>query len=236
MNSPLEVLYDRGPCLVVNKPAALLTQGPPGVDSLELRVRRFYKEREGKAGNIYLGVPHRLDRPVSGAIVFARNERAAQRLSKQFEERQVKKVYWALVEGTLSPDCGAWTDHMRKIAGEARSEICAAVDDGAQSASLEYRILEQIDNGSLLEIELGTGRTHQIRVQAASRGHAVVGDRFYGANSDFGMPTGDERERCIALHARRLIFRDPMIDEIVDAIAPLPSYWPEAAGYFNSRT
>lgn len=226
MNPSLEILYDRGPCLVVNKPPALLTQGPPGVDTLELRVRRFYKEREGKTGKIYLGVPHRLDRPVSGAIVFARHERAAQRLSRQFEERHVKKTYWALVEGVVSPVSGAWTDYMRKIAGQARSVVCSAAEAGAQWAALEYRLLKQFEETALLEIELGTGRTHQIRVQASSRGHAVVGDRLYGANTDFGAVTRDERERVIALHARRLFFRDPMVDEMVDAIAPLPAYWP----------
>jgi 23S rRNA pseudouridine1911/1915/1917 synthase len=226
MTLPLEILYDRGPCLVVNKPAALLTQGPPGVDSLELRVRRLYKEREGITGNIYLGVPHRLDRPVSGAIVFARHERAAKRLSRQFEERLVKKTYWAIVEGHVATAAGAWTDYLRKIPGEARAVVCDPSEDGAQWAALEYRLLKQFENASLLEIELGTGRTHQIRVQAGSRGHAIVGDRVYGATTDFGVPASDERERNIALHARQLRFRDPMIDEMVDAIAPLPCYWP----------
>src|SRR5687768_18255386 len=94
----LEILYDSGPCLVVNKPPGVLTQAPAGIDSLEVRVKAYYREREQKEGNIYLGLPHRLDRPVSGAIVFARHVRAAQRLSSQFENRTVTKVYWAVVE------------------------------------------------------------------------------------------------------------------------------------------
>ena len=95
----LEILYDNGPVLVMNKPAGVLTQAPAGIDSLEVRVKAFYREREEKEGNIYLGLPHRLDRPVTGAIVFARHVRAAQRLSTQFENRTVTKVYWAVVEG-----------------------------------------------------------------------------------------------------------------------------------------
>jgi 23S rRNA pseudouridine1911/1915/1917 synthase len=221
----LDVLYDSGPCLVVNKPGGLLTQGPPGLDSLETRVRRFYMQREGKSGKIYLGLPHRLDRPVSGAIVFARHERAAQRLSRQFEQRQVHKLYWALVEGRVGPPSGAWTDYLRKIPREARSEIAPPDGAGAQLALLEYRTLETFDDRTFLEIELGTGRTHQIRVQAASRCHAVLGDELYGAKTPFGPSCADERERCIALHARRLRFRHPMVDEVVDITAPTPAYW-----------
>src|SRR3954468_9790405 len=97
----LDILYDDGPCLVVNKPAGVLTQAPEGIDSMEVRVKAFYREREGKEGNIYLGLPHRLDRPGAGGIVFARHVRAAQRLSRQFEDRTVTKVYWAIVEGNV---------------------------------------------------------------------------------------------------------------------------------------
>src|SRR5690348_16402309 len=98
----LDILYEEGPCLVVNKPAGLSTQAPPGIDSLEVRVKEFYRaRREQQEGKVYLGVPHRLDRPVSGAIVFARHVRAARRLSEQFENRLVRKLYWVCVEGTV---------------------------------------------------------------------------------------------------------------------------------------
>ena len=109
--SPLDILYDDGPVLVVNKPAGLLTQAPAGIDSLEVRVKEFFRQREGKPADadIYLGLPHRLDRPVSGAIVLARHVRAAQRLSAQFENRTVSKSYWAFVEGVVTPDEGTWT-------------------------------------------------------------------------------------------------------------------------------
>src|SRR5262249_40988558 len=104
--SRLDGLYDDGPCLVVNKPAGVLTQAPAGIDSMEMRVKAFYRAREGKEGNIYLGLPHRLDRPVTGAIVFARHVRAASRLAPQFENRTVTKVYWALVQGDVDGDEG----------------------------------------------------------------------------------------------------------------------------------
>src|SRR5688572_21870702 len=100
----LDILYDDGPCLVLNKSSGVLTQAPAGIDSLEIQVKQFFREREGKPAdaNVYLGLPHRLDRPVSGAIVFARHVRAAQRLSKQFEDRTISKSYWTFVEGIVT--------------------------------------------------------------------------------------------------------------------------------------
>src|SRR5271169_5432467 len=102
MSSPISILYEDNHCLAVVKPAPLLTQGPPGVPSLEAMVKAYLKERYHKPGNVYLGIPHRLDRPVSGVIVFARNTKAAQRLAEQFQQRKVRKLYWALVEGDIS--------------------------------------------------------------------------------------------------------------------------------------
>ncbi len=254
-NPQLDILYDSGPCLVVNKRPGLLTQAPAGIDSLEVRVKEFYREREQKEGNIYLGLPHRLDRPVSGAIVFARHVRAAQRLAAQFENRTVTKVYWALVEGDVQPDEGVWTDHLHKRHGMAQAIVVPADDARGKLAVMHYRVLArnyiadpswvgppaQIEmqdksqsqpsgqNGramcSWLEVQLETGRTHQIRVQAASRGHPVVGDAQYGATLPFGEQFDDERLRAIALHARQLGFSHPMTGEPVDVIAPSPRAW-----------
>jgi RluA family pseudouridine synthase len=223
----LEILYDSGPCLVVNKPPGLLTQAPAGIDSLEVWVKAFYREREQKDGNIYLGLPHRLDRPVSGAIVFARHVRAAQRLSNQFENRTVTKVYWAFVEGDIQPDEGTWTDHLHKRHGMAKSIVVPDGDPRGKLAVMRYRVIARTEVGSWLEIELETGRTHQIRVQAASRGHVVVGDSQYGAMRPFGEQFDDERLRAIALHARQLGFNHPMTGEAVDFIATPPAAWNE---------
>jgi 23S rRNA pseudouridine1911/1915/1917 synthase len=249
----LEILYDSGPVLVINKSAGILTQAPTGIDSLEVQVKAFYREREEKEGNIYLGLPHRLDRPVSGAIVFARHVRAAQRISSQFENRTVTKVYWAVVEGDVQPDEGTWTDHLHKRHGMPQSIIVPPDDPRGKVAVLRYRVSgrgyiaepswlgenDARDGRSIettagqdgraiytwLEIELETGRTHQIRVQCASRGHAVIGDAQYGSARPFGEQFDDERLRAIALHARELGFNHPMTNEAVDVIAPLPPAW-----------
>jgi 23S rRNA pseudouridine1911/1915/1917 synthase len=229
----LDILYDSGPCLVVNKPAGLLTQAPAGIDSLEVRVKDFYRQREEKEGNIYLGVPHRLDRPVSGAIVFARHVRAAQRLSAQFENRTVSKVYWALVQGDLEADEGTWTDYLHKRHGMAQAIVVPQDDPRGKLAVMHYQVLRRLPAATWLEVELETGRTHQIRVQAASRGHPVVGDSQYGATQPFGEQFEDERLRAIALHARQLGFNHPMTGEPVDVIAPPAAAWQDYFG--NNR-
>lgn len=223
-----DILYEEGPCLVVNKPGGLLTQGPPGIDSLEVRVKDFLKTREGKSGNIYLGVPHRLDRPVSGAIVLARHVRAARRLCDQFHGRIVEKTYWAVVTGELSASEGTWRDYLRKLPDTARGEVVSAEHADAQQAILHYRVAGGTPLGTWLEIRLETGRFHQIRIQVAARGHAVLGDSLYGSTVPFGPATTDERQRWIALHARSLNFRHPMTRNRVEVTAPLPACWSDA--------
>src|SRR5437868_3206230 len=122
MAYPLVVLFEDNHCLAVAKPAPLLTQGPPGVPSLEAVAKTYLKERYGKAGHVYLGIPHRLDRPVSGVVLFARNTKAARRLAEQFQHRQVRKVYWAAVEraegGDVPPAEGVWEDWLLKVQDE----------------------------------------------------------------------------------------------------------------------
>lgn len=223
-----DILFEDADCLVVNKPGGLLTQAPVGIDSLEFRIKRMLRERSSDATEIYLGVPHRLDRPASGAIVFAKTLRAAQKISLQFERRFVKKTYWALAEGNVSPDSGTWTDHMKKIEGQPQSVVVDPSEPAGRNAILHYRVIERPPNRSLLEIKLDTGRTHQIRVQCASRGHPLVGDGMYGSRERFGPWSDDERERLIALHARTLAFRHPTTREDLSFTAPLPETWREA--------
>jgi len=223
----LEILYDNGPCLVVNKPAGLLTQAPRGIDSLEIWVKNFYRQREGKqpGDNIYLGLAHRIDRPVTGAIVFARHVRAARKLCTQFSDRTVGKVYWAFVTGQVSPDEGTWRDYLHKRHGMAQAEVVDAEYPAAKHAILHYRVLARTELGTWLEIQLETGRTHQIRIQAASRGHALHGDSQYGSTIAFGEQHPELRDRGIALHARQLSFTHPMTGKSVDITAPLPASW-----------
>jgi RluA family pseudouridine synthase len=222
-----EILFEDEKCLVVVKPGGLLTQAPPGIDSLELRVKTFLKRRDGRQGRIYLGVPHRLDRPVAGVMVLAKNRKAARRLSEQFGGRLVKKTYWAVVEGNVPPGDGTWSDYVRKVPGVARSEVVDDRHREGRLAILHYRKLAELAGMTHLEIELETGRTHQIRVQAGSRGHPILGDELYGSVTTFGPPTPDLRERRIALLARSIGFRHPKSREAMRFEAPLPPEWQE---------
>ncbi len=248
-HNAIEILYEEGPCLVVCKPPGVATQAPPGIDSLETRIKLYLKQRDGSPHDVYLGVPHRLDRPASGAIVFATRRRAAQKLAKQFEHREIKKTYWAWVEGQPDPPEGTWRDSVRKIYGKPQAEIVAADHPDARLAVLHYRVVRtgsffssttQLNGhdsiqeagavavpASLLEIDLETGRTHQVRIQTASRNHPVLGDRLYGSKVPFGPSQDDERLRAIALHARTLAFRHPTSKEWVSITAPMPAFWPE---------
>jgi len=224
----LDILFEDDACLVVNKPAGLLTQAPLGIDSLEFRIKKFLTEREGASGEVYLGVPHRLDRPASGAIVFAKNLKSAQRISKQFETRRVEKTYWGLVAGEVRPAEATWLDHLKKIEGEPRTIVADPVDPAGRNAVLHYRVLQRLIDKTLLEITLETGRTHQIRVQCASRGHPLLGDELYGSQQPFGPWRDDERERLIALHARTLKFWRHELRGYISVVAPLPAYWSDA--------
>jgi 23S rRNA pseudouridine1911/1915/1917 synthase len=223
----VEILYDLGPCLVVNKPAGVLTQAPRGIESMETLVKEFYRQREGiePGANMYLGLAHRIDRPVTGALAFARHVRAARKLCSQFANRTVSKVYWAFVEGHLAPEEGTWTDYLHKRDGMAQAEVVGSDHPAAKHAVLHYRVQWQSEIGSWLEIQLETGRTHQIRIQSASRGHPVLGDAQYGSTSAFGRQHDDIRCRAIALHARQLGFNHPMTGDPIDITAPLSTDW-----------
>jgi 23S rRNA pseudouridine1911/1915/1917 synthase len=224
------ILFEDNHCVAVAKPAGLLTQGvPAGVPTLEAQVKAYLKERYHKPGNVYLGIPHRLDRPVSGVVLFARNTKAARRLAEQFQGRQVIKVYWAAVEGDVQPEEGIWEDWVRKLPEEARSERAEPGEPGAKPAVLRYRRLQPCEGGTLLEVRPETGRMHQIRLQASLRGWPVRGDQLYGAKLSFGPPAELPRDRLVALHARSLTFLHPIRYEPLTVVAPLPAVWHEIA-------
>src|SRR5262249_35262152 len=148
--------------------------------------------------------------PVSGVVLFARNTKSARRLAEQFQQHKVRKVYWAVVDGEVSPGEGTWEDWLRKIADEARTERVAPDEAMARYAVLSYRRLGGGRGWTLLEIEPRTGRMHQIRVQAASRGWPVRGDELYGSRQPFGPPAELPRDRVIGLHGRSLTFLHPI--------------------------
>lgn len=219
------VLYEDHHLLVVNKPAPLLTQAPTGIPSLEVAAKAYIKAKYAKPAGVYLGIPHRLDRPVTGVVCFARNTKAAQRVHAQFQQHTARKVYWAAVEGEVTTDTGVWDDWVRKLPEQSRVERAAEGEPGAKLALLEYRVLQRFDGGTLLELVPLTGRMHQLRVQAAWRGNPVLGDTHYGSTRPFGPPAELPRDRVIALHARSLTLTHPFTKQELTWVAPLPDYW-----------
>jgi 23S rRNA pseudouridine1911/1915/1917 synthase len=226
MSDELQILFEDNHCLAVAKPAGLLTQGvPAGIPTLEAHVKAYIKAKHQKPGNVYLGIPHRLDRPVSGVVLFARNSKAAQRLAEQFRDRLVTKIYFGAVEGRIEPAAGVWEEWLRKIENEARAEKTEPNAPGAKAAVLNYRTVQSFEGGTLVEFQPVTGRMHQIRVQAGSRGHPLLGDALYGSKRAFGPIAELQRDRLIALHARSLTFLHPIRYEPVTVTAPLPAAW-----------
>lgn len=214
----LQVLYEDNHVLAVAKPAGLATMGAVAGEATLLELAKQYvKKRYHKPGNVYLGVVSRLDAPVTGVVVFARTSKAAQRLTDQFRARTVEKTYWAIVEGIVEPvtgECVAW---VLKDEQAKRMRVVRPQFPGAKEARLSYRRLAFVNRDSLVEVELHTGRKHQIRLQWADRGHPILGDAKYGSRRSF--PAG------IALHARRIVFAHPVKDERIELYARIPASW-----------
>lgn len=225
-----QILLETADYLAINKETGLPTQAPPQFPSLERQVRDYLLASTGGSEPPYLGVPHRLDRCSSGVILFAKTPRAARKIARQFEHREVQKTYWCCVEREFPSDRGTWVDHVKKVYGHPRAEIVPQDHPGAQVAIMHFEVLTRFSWGALLRIELETGRTHQVRLQAASRGHYVLGDVFYGGSVQFGEPQSDDRLRAIALHARSLTFLDVETRQPIQINAPLPTAWQEWIG------
>jgi len=219
MAHDFRILYEDNHLLAVLKPAGLATMGVAADSPSLLKLAKDYlKHKYRKPGNVYLGVVSRLDSPVSGVVLFARTSKAAARLTEQFRTRRVEKIYWTLVEGVLDPISGTLSNHLARDEANRRMRIVGATLPGAQHATLSYRRLKIVQNNlSLVEVELHTGRKHQIRLQLAESGHPVVGDRKYGSCRTFGGG--------IALHARRLTVEHPVRHENMVFKAPLPETW-----------
>lgn len=225
--------------LAVAKPAGLATQAPPGGESVEAWVRRVVA---GPGG--YVGMPHRLDRAVSGVLLVALTPRAARKLSRQFERREVRKTYLAVVARPAATSaapldaCGAtrdgraeWRDLVEKVPDEPRARIARDPDaPGVREAVTLARLLGPAASPgrALVELEPLTGRMHQLRLQAAARGMPIVGDELYGGPAaDWpGAATVDPRTRPIALHAWRIEWHDPDSGERRAAETPPPAWWP----------
>lgn len=217
-HAPFPVLYEDNHLLVVNKPAMLVTMGAaPGVPSLIEQARNYIGIKYEKPGKVYLGIVSRLDAPVTGVVVLARTSKAASRLSDQFRNREVVKKYQALVESAPQPAEGQWRDW---LVHHERHRKVLAVDrerPDAKQAILNYRVIGGWGSFHCLEIDLETGRKHQIRVQLASRDVPIVGDRKYDSPQSF--PEG------IALHASLLEFQHPVRDETLRFEVDVPESW-----------
>jgi len=214
----MEILYEDNHLLALDKPAGLATMGAVAdAPSLINLAKQYLKQRYQKPGNVYLGVVSRLDAAVSGAVLFARTSKAAARLSEQFRSHSVEKTYWALVSGSISPTQGECVDWIHKDDAQMRMVVAAGPGGTAQEAVLRYRQLRHVGPNSLVEVELITGRKHQIRLQLAARGYAILGDRKYNSSQPF--PQG------IGLHSRRLVFEHPTRHEPLELVAPIPRCW-----------
>jgi 23S rRNA pseudouridine1911/1915/1917 synthase len=212
------VFYEDNHLLVVYKPSGLLIQGDCTGDVCLLELARQYiKIRYEKPGNVFLALVHRLDRPVAGVVVFARTSKAASRLGRQFRTGLVEKQYLAVVHGVVPGRGGDLVNNMERKGPTSR--IVSATTAKSQEARLSYRVLGTAENKTFLEIDLDTGRHHQIRVQLAHLGFPVMGDLRYGAADP--MP-----QKQLALFAHKLAFDHPTQKQRMTFCAPLPLGWP----------
>jgi 23S rRNA pseudouridine1911/1915/1917 synthase len=217
----MNLLFEDNHCIAVNKPAGWPSAHFDGEEeTVDRLVKDYLREKYGKPGNVFLGVVHRLDKPVSGVLLFARTSKAAARLSEQFRENAIEKIYWAVVEANvrkpLDP-AGTLEDWLRKDTTTGVVEVTPPQAPDSRQALLHYSRLAEEAGLSLVEVRPQTGRTHQIRVQFASRGFPVYADTKYGSAHAFGP--------AIGLHARSLTFLHPIRKEPITLVAPLPKYW-----------
>ncbi len=215
----LKILYKDNHLLVINKPAMLPTMGVASdKESLLSLAKEYIRQKHNKPGKVYLGVVSRLDAPVTGVVLVARTSKSAARLSEAFRQRQVQKIYWAVVAGIPDKSHGGTLEHfIRKDERHRRVHVTHENNPDAQFARLHFSVLSKHRDHSLLRIELETGRKHQIRVQLAKIGHPILGDFKYG--SELKFPDG------IALHAQRLELEHPVRKETIEFEAPLPKCW-----------
>jgi 23S rRNA pseudouridine1911/1915/1917 synthase len=217
----MHVLYEDNHIIIVSKASSEIVQGyKTGDMPLSEMVKAYIKEKYNKPGAVFLGVVHRLDRPVSGVVVFARTSKALERLNAMFRDSDVHKFYWALVCNAPEPQEGRLEDMMWRNEKQNKSYICrpGAARKDAKLAKLNYRQIGRTDRYWLVEVELLTGRHHQIRCQLSNLGCPIKGDLKYGAprsNPDGG----------ISLHARRITFVHPVKKEPMTVEAPVPSSW-----------
>ncbi len=224
----LKILYEDEHLLAVSKPAGLSTQAPPiAGTTLETLVRTHFGG--GDPLSAFAGTVHRLDRPVSGIVLWAKTSRDAHLLSRQFEKRTVTKEYWAVVDGQNVPDSGLWEDWLvREDTGLGRVQRCRPGTPRSQHARTRFQLSSRLDASGFVGLKLWpeTGRMHQLRVQCGERGWPIVGDQLYGSQQEF-------EPNAIALHAARISFHHPREAHAMTLEAPVPSSWIERGWKFE---
>ena len=212
----LQVLHEDNHIIVVNKRAGDIVQGDKTGDKpLSDVVKEYVKDKYNKPGEVFLGTVHRLDRPTSGIIIFARTSKALERINKMLREKKVNKTYWAVVKNHPKKEKETLSHHLKKNPKNNKSTAYKREVDGSKHAILHYQILKKLDNYTLLEIDLETGRHHQIRCQLSSIGSSIKGDLKYGA-------ARSNKNGSIHLHARKINFIHPVSKEEINITAPLP--------------
>ena len=212
----LEILYEDNHVIVINKKSSDIVQGDKtGDTTLPDVIKSYLKEKYNKPGNVFCGVVHRLDRPTSGAVIFARTSKALERLNKQFREKETDKIYWAIVDKKPEATSGKLIHFLRKNENQNKSYVTNETSAGSKQAILNYAFLRSSDKFHLLEIQLETGRHHQIRVQLSTINCHIKGDLKYGAKRS-------NEDGSICLHARKISFNHPTSKELIEVTAPVP--------------
>lgn len=212
----LTVLYEDNHIIVVNKKSGDISQGDKtGDQPLNEVVKEYIKEKYNKPGNVFLGVVHRLDRPTTGIIVFARTSKALERLNKKLRDKELHKTYWAIVKNKLDKPKGTLVHFLKKDHKKNKSRAYLKEVKDSKKAILHYQMIKKLNNYYLLEINLETGRHHQIRSQLSSIGSPIKGDLKYG------FPRSN-KDASIHLHARKISFIHPVSKQELEITAPLP--------------
>ena len=213
----IEILFEDNHIIIVNKKAGDIIQGDKTGDKpLSDVVKEYVKEKYNKPGNVFIGTVHRLDRPTSGIVIFARTSKALERLNKMLRDKTINKTYWALVKNTPKKTTDTLINFLKKDTKKNKSFVYKKEIEGSKKAILHYKLIKKLDNYSLLEIDLETGRHHQIRTQLANIGSTIKGDLKYGADRS-------NKDGSISLHARKIEFIHPVSKEKILITSPTPN-------------
>ena len=211
-----QIVYEDNHLIVINKKVGQLVQGDKtGDESLLESIKKFIKIRDNKPGNVFLGLVHRIDRPTSGLVIYAKTSKALSRLTQMVKNREIKKTYWAVVAKEIIPQNQRLVHYLKKNEKNNKAIVFTKPTDGAKESILTYQVIKMLDRYMLLEIDLETGRHHQIRAQLSKTGIPIKGDLKYG--SPRSNPDGG-----INLHARKLQFKHPVNQELIEIVAPVP--------------